>query len=132
MPSLFCQTSLSLFQNQFIPDGSCLLWKPELISLHGIGDLLIAFACYSIPIVLIYLASKRAELFSPRVFLTLGAFLVACGTTHLLEIWALWHPNYWLAGFLKVVTAGVLLYTVIGLIFLTPKVLALPGSAQLE
>lgn len=130
MPSLFLKNAL--FQAQFMLCGNCLFWNSELVGLHVIGDLFIAFACYSIPLTLIYFIGKRTDVPLLRVFWTFGAFLFACGTTHLLEVWTLWHPDYWLSGFLKIVTAGVSLYTVVGLIALTPKVIALPSPAQLE
>jgi hypothetical protein len=26
-----------------------------------------------------------------------GVFIVACGMTHLMDVWYLWHAQYWLA-----------------------------------
>jgi hypothetical protein len=26
-----------------------------------------------------------------------GVFIVACGMTHLMDVWNLWHAQYWLA-----------------------------------
>lgn len=49
-----------------------------------------------------------------------------------MEIWTLWHPNYWEAGWLKAVTAIVSVGTAIALVPLVPKALALPSPAQLE
>lgn len=59
-----------------------------------------------------------------------GIFIVACGTTHVMEIWTLWHPTYWLSGLLKVVTAFASIYTAIMLVPLIPKAAALPSPAQ--
>jgi PAS domain S-box-containing protein len=61
-----------------------------------------------------------------------GAFIISCGTTHILEIWTLWHPNYWLSGFIKAFTAVVSIYTATELASLLPQALALPSTAQLE
>ena len=37
----------SLFAyKQFIPHGHCYLWKPELVGLHIVSDILIALAYY--------------------------------------------------------------------------------------
>ncbi|GJD17327.1 hypothetical protein RIVM261_022830 [Rivularia sp. IAM M-261] len=49
-----------------------------------------------------------------------------------MEVWTLWHPNYWFAGALKALTALISLYTALTLIPLVPKALALPSPAQLE
>uniref|UniRef100_A0A832M4D5 histidine kinase n=1 Tax=Oscillatoriales cyanobacterium SpSt-402 TaxID=2282168 RepID=A0A832M4D5_9CYAN len=123
----------SLFSgNTFIPHGHCYLWKPELVGLHVISDSLIALAYYSIPITLISFVRKRQDLPFDWVFLLFGAFIVACGTTHILEIWTLWYPIYWLSGLIKVVTAIVSLSTAALLIPLVPKALALPSPTLLE
>jgi PAS domain S-box-containing protein len=123
----------NLFASQaFIPHGHCYLWKPELVSLHVASDALIAIAYYSIPITLIYFVRKREDLPFNWIVLLFGAFIVACGTTHVLEILTLWHPTYWLSGFIKAVTAVVSLYTALALVRLVPKALALPSSTQLE
>lgn len=90
---------------QFIPHGHCYLWKPGLVWLHVASDLLIALAYYSIPLMLVYFVRKRGDLPFDWMFLMFGIFIVACGTTHLMEIWTLWHPTYWLSGFIKVITA---------------------------
>ena len=59
-------------------------------------------------------------------------FIVACGTTHVMEVWTLWYPTYWLSGLLKAITALVSVYTALSLIPLVPKAIALPSPAQLE
>ncbi|MFB2923642.1 PAS domain S-box protein [Aerosakkonema funiforme] len=116
----------------FIPHGHCYLWKPGLVGLHIASDLAIALAYYSIPIALLYFVRKRQDLPFNWVFLLFGAFIVACGTTHLMEIWTLWHPTYWLSGAIKAITASVSAYTAIQVANLMPKALALPSPAQLE
>ncbi|XHX78233.1 MAG: sensor histidine kinase [Stenomitos frigidus ULC029] len=116
----------------FIPHGHCYLWQPGLVSLHIIADAMIAIAYYSIPITLLYFVRKRQDLPFRWVFLLFGAFIVACGTTHLLEIWTLWYPMYWLSGTVKVATAAISLITALELIPLLPKALSLPSPAQLE
>jgi PAS domain S-box-containing protein len=49
-----------------------------------------------------------------------------------MEIWTLWHPNYWLSGLIKAFTAVVSLYTASELVSLLPQALAIPSTAQLE
>jgi hypothetical protein len=121
-----------LASGEFIPHGHCYLWKPELVLLHVVSDSLIALAYYSIPIMLVYFVRKRRDVPFDWIFLMFGIFIVACGTTHLLEIWTLWHPTYWLSGFIKAITALASLCTAALLLPLIPKVLALPSPAQLE
>jgi PAS domain S-box-containing protein len=116
----------------FIPHGHCFLWKPALVWLHVMSDSLIAIAYYSIPITLVYFVHKRDDLPFNWIFLLFGAFIVACGTSHVMEIWTLWHPTYWLSGFIKVITALISLYTALALVPLVPLALALPSPSQLE
>src|SRR5262249_11740594 len=39
------------------------------------------------------------------VILMFGAFIIGCGTTHLMAIWDLWHSTYRLEGLIKAITA---------------------------
>ncbi|SRR5579883_2641410 len=121
-----------LVGRSFIPHGHCYLWKPELVGLHVISDGLIAIAYYSIPLTLLHFVRNRRDLPFNWMFLLFGTFIVACGTTHILEIWTLWHPMYWLSGIVKAATAAVSLFTALELIPLMPKALSLPSPAQLE
>ena len=120
------------FAYTFIPHGHCYLWKPGLVWLHVIADTLIASAYYSIPITLFFLVRNRKDLPFHWVFLLFAGFIIACGTTHVLEVWTLWHPIYWVSGGVKALTAAVSVYTAMISVPLVPKVLALPSAAQLE
>lgn len=118
--------------SSFIPHGHCYLWQPNLVRLHVTSDTLIALAYYSIPITLFYFVTKREDLPFHKIFLLFATFIVACGTTHLLEVWTLWHPVYWLSGSVKAFTGIVSLVTAIELIPIIPKALALPSPTQLR
>lgn len=115
----------------FMPHGMCYLWKPGLVWLHVVSDSIVALAYYSIPLTLIYFVQHRRDLPFPWVFQLFGGFIIACGSTHIMEVWTLWHPNYWTAGILKAFTAVISLYTAIELIPLIPQALTLPSPAQL-
>ncbi|MEH1788550.1 ATP-binding protein [Nostoc sp.] len=116
----------------FIPHGHCYLWQTNLVWLHILSDSFIALAYYSIPATLFYFVRKRQDLPFDWIFLLFSAFIVACGTTHLIEIWTLWHPIYWVSGFVKAVTATISFITAINLVYLVPQALAFPSPAQLE
>lgn len=117
---------------QYMPHGACYLWQPELVGLHVVADTLIALAYYSIPVTLLYVVRHRTDLPFPSIFLLFGAFIVACGTTHLIAVWTLWTPQYWISGGIKAITAGVSVYTAIAIIPLVPRALALPSPRALE
>lgn len=118
--------------NSYIPHGHCYLWQSSLVWLHVVSDVLIALAYYSIPGMLIYFVRQRNDIPFRGVFLLFGAFILSCGTTHILEVWTLWKPTYWLSGSVKLFTAMISMYTAINLIPLIPKALSIPSSSQLE
>ncbi len=116
----------------FIPHGHCYLWKPQLVWLHVVSDGAIALAYFSIPLTLLYFISKRRDIPFNWIFCMFGAFILACGTGHIMDIWTLWHPNYWTAGLIKAFTAVISVVTALELIPLIPQALALPKPAELE
>ena len=61
-----------------------------------------------------------------------GIFILGCGSTHLMEIWTLWHGTYRLAGVIKAITAGASVATAVALVPLIPRALLLPSPSQLR
>lgn len=120
------------FPTEYMPHGYCFLWQPYLVWLHVVSDVLITLAYYSIPAFLIYFVRNRKDVPFPTIFILFGAFIISCGTTHILEVWTLWHPSYWVLGGVKLFTALVSLYTVVEIIPIIPKALSLPSPAELE
>ena len=108
------------------------MWVRNLICLHLVSDSLIALSYYSIPITLLYFAKKKINLPYKWVFLMFSAFIVACGTTHLMEVVTLYIPIYWVSGSIKAITALLSLTTAVALIPLVPKALALRGPLELK
>jgi len=119
-------------QQNFIPHGFCLAWDPALLGLHVISDSVIAIAYYSIPFALLYFISRRRDLAFRGIFALTGAFILACGTTHLMGVLTLWYPVYWLDGMIKLFTALISIFTAAAIWWAMPKALALPSTAQLE
>ncbi|MFI3120992.1 MAG: PAS domain S-box protein [Methylococcaceae bacterium] len=121
-----------LDSKDLIPHGYCLSWRPPLLWLHAISDLLIAFAYYSIPLMLIYFIRRRKNSFYPWLVVMFAAFIIACGTTHLLSAVTIWIPLYWLDGWFKALTAAVSLTTAVLMLWVMPRALALPSTVQLQ
>lgn len=117
---------------QYMPHGSCYLWQTPLIWLHVLSHFFIAIAYYSIPAMLIYFVHKRDNLPFSKVFILFSAFIIACGTGHLLDIWTLWHPAYWLSGVERALTALISCYTALEMSKLLPQFLALRSPEELE
>ncbi|MEK8028738.1 sensor histidine kinase [Pseudaquabacterium rugosum] len=117
---------------QYLPHGYCLSWQPRLMLMHVGSDALTALSYATIPVSLGLLVHRRKDLQFGWVFLLFGVFILACGATHVMSIWTLWHPDYALAGWIKVLTAAASVATAAVLVPLVPKAVALPGPAQWE
>lgn len=111
----------------FQPHGFCYAWNTRLVWLHVLSDLLIAGAYFTIPVVLLWCFRKRRDIPFSWMFLLFGAFIVACGATHALEIWNLWHAQYWFAGAVKALTAATSVGTAVLLTRLVPRLLQVPN-----
>jgi signal transduction histidine kinase/ActR/RegA family two-component response regulator len=117
----------------FVPRALCGQWTPALIRLHNVSDFLIWTAYLAIPVVLVRFAYKRRhELPFRQVFWLFGLFIVACGTTHLMDIILFYNPLYRLAGAVKLVTAAASWGTVIALVPIVPRALAMRTPEALE
>jgi PAS domain S-box-containing protein len=97
-------------------------WTPLLVWLHVAGDLFIWLAFVSIPLVLLYF-TRRRDLPYPRLFVLFALFILACGTTHLVDALAFEYPVYRFAAFMKVVTAVLSWAAVIALVPVVPRVM---------
>src|SRR5712672_2998949 len=123
---------LSAGAMDFMPHGYCYLWNPRVVWLNVISDGLITLSYYAIPVILVYFIRKNRALPFNRIFWMFGGFILACGTTHGMEIWNVWHGNYMLAGVLKSATAALSVLTAGMLIPLVPKAISVPGRMHLE
>jgi PAS domain S-box-containing protein len=121
-----------LSDDGFMPHGHCYLWDPGLVKLHVISDFLIAAAYFTIPFTLIDFVRRRKDLPFNWMFVLFGIFIIACGMTHVMEIWTLWRPYYWISGAVKAVTALASVPTAILLIRLVPRALEIPGPSALQ
>jgi len=115
----------------FLPHGHCYLWQSDLLWLHVVSDALIVCSYYSIPFALFYLLIKRRDIQFGWIYAGFGLFILLCGTTHLLSIWNIWVPDYWLSGVVKAATAVSSVTTALLIWPLIPKVLAIPSQAEL-
>src|SRR6202034_1253729 len=116
-----------LFSSDFMPHGYCYFWKPEIVWLHAISDGAITLAYFLISLTLVYFVRKRRDLPYRWMFVLFGLFIFGCGTTHLMEVWTLWHGTYRLAGIVKALTAMASLATAALLVPLIPRALTLPS-----
>src|SRR3954467_1542799 len=116
----------------FPPRWYCGDWTPGHGWLHIVSDLSVWSAYVAIPCVLGYFVVRRKDIPFRSIFWLFVAFILACGATHLMEAIIFWWPAYRLAGLIKLFTALVSWGTVIALIPVTPKALAMRSPEELE
>ena len=75
---------------------------------------------------------KRANIWKKPVFWLFGAFIVLCGTTHLVDAIMFWAPAYRVNAMIRVATAMVSMITVFHLIKILPQALSLRGAKSFE
>lgn len=122
-----------LLSREFLPHSTCYLQNPQLIWLHVSSDSIIGLAYLVISSALAYLVYRaRRDIPFHWMFLAFGLFIVTCGFTHLMEVWTVWTPVYWLAGYVKLVTAVASLATAVVLPPVIPKVNSLIRAAKLS
>ena len=122
----------AIFGTQFLPHGSCYLWNRHLIWLHVVSDATIALAYYAIPLELAYFTRTRDNLPFKWIFWMFVVFIFGCGTTHVMDVWTVLFPAYWLAGMVKAVTAVASIATAIALVRLIPQALTLTSEEKFQ
>ena len=115
----------------FAPHGYCLLWRPQLLLLHGASDLLIVLAYFFISAAILYFLHRKKEVNHKPLFYLFATFIAACGSTHLLGAITLWMPVYYMQGAVMAFTALVSVSTAVYLGPQLPHLLALPSHRQL-
>jgi signal transduction histidine kinase/CheY-like chemotaxis protein len=115
----------------FMPHGMCFAWDPGVLWLNVISDSLIAASYYAIPFLLFYFVRKRRNMALNPIFMAFGAFILACGTTHLLGAVTVWTPAYRLDGLVKAMTAVASATTLAMLIPMMPALVRLPSPSEL-
>lgn len=118
--------------SDFLPHGFCYQWKPSLLALHTITDVLIAIAYLVISIELMQFVRKRRDLPFKWMFACFGVFILACGMTHVMEVLTLWVPLYWESGVVKLITAAASISTAAFLVRSLPAALKLPSAQDLR
>lgn len=107
-------------------------WPPrwmcgEWSSFHGwlyiTSDIAIWLAYFIIPAIIIFFIQKRQNLPFLPVFWLFGAFIILCGSTHLIDALMFWWPGYRLSALLRALTALVSLATAFALIRDLPKLI---------
>ena len=103
---------------------------------HGwffiISDLLVWSAYFAIPLIILKFISRKTDAKFVRAYFLFAAFILACGSTHLLDAITFWFPAYRLNALVKFITGVISWITVFYTIRILPEAMSLKSHAQLE
>ncbi len=105
---------------------------PLLMMVMAMANGLIAVSYASIPVFLIIFIRKRKDIPFSWVLVMFGAFILACGTTHVVHIVGLWRQVDWWQAVVDTLCAIISMTTAVLVWPLLPKMLAIPSPTQLR
>jgi PAS domain S-box-containing protein len=117
-----------LFSANYLPHRYCYLAQPELIWTNVILDGLIAASYVVIFACLFWVVAQLRRAAQTRtylwVFVAFGVFIVACASTHLMEVVTIWWPVYRLSVAFKLACAVASVGTAVLFTHAAPKITA--------
>ena len=137
MFSTMVQDIIDFFQklldsSDWPPRWHCGRWTAFHGWLYIISDLLIWSAYFSIPLIIIRYISRKQDIRFTRLYFLFGAFILACGATHLLDAIAFWVPVYRFSALMRLITGALSWITVFYLVKYLPLAFSLRSSRELE
>jgi PAS domain S-box-containing protein len=124
--------SVFLSRAGYVAHGFCITWNPALLWTMVGSDATIAAAYFSIPLAIASFVRRRGDASLNWVAALFCGFIFACGVTHVMDIWTIWRPDYWLQALAKLLTAAVSLATAVVLWPLIPQALRIPGTRRMQ
>ena len=120
-----------LLSSAYMPHLYCYLGSTPLAWTHAIADSAIGLSYLVISGTLAFLLYRgQRGLPFHAIFFAFALFIIACGSSHILEAFTVWVPVYVLSAAAKVVTAIASITTAMMLPFVVPDVLLLVQTAR--
>jgi signal transduction histidine kinase len=111
----------------------CGTWSDFHGWLYIISDLMIWTAYFLIPVIILqYFLKKKESIKFQKVYILFAAFILLCGSTHLLDAIMFWFPLYRVNALVRFVTGVVSLFTVFHLIKILPGFFSQKTNMELE
>lgn len=118
--------------SDFPPRWHCGQWSEFHGWLYIISDLAVWAAYFAIPLSIIRFITRRSNERFMKLYFLFAAFILACGSTHLLDAIMFWFPAYRLGALVRLGTAVVSWVTVFNIIKILPMASSLRTADQLE
>lgn len=100
--------------------------------LYIISDISIWAAYFTIPFVLVNFIIRKKDVPFPKIFWLFGAFILACGTSHLVDALMFWWPAYRVNALIRLITALTSWATIFALYKVLPDAFSLKTPRELE
>jgi chemotaxis family two-component system sensor kinase Cph1 len=114
------------------PRWHCGTWSDFHGWLYIVSDVLIWGAYFAIPFLLFRIINKRKDIPFPKIIWLFIAFILLCGTTHLIDALIFWLPVYRLSALVRFLTGIVSVFTVFALYKILPLIYRLRTLDDLE
>lgn len=114
------------------PRWHCGNWSQFHGWFYIISDLLIWSAYFAIPLSILKYISRRSDVKFVRAYFLFAGFILACGSTHLLDAITFWFPAYRLNALVRFITGVISWVTVFHIIKILPAATSLRSHAELE
>lgn len=114
------------------PRWHCGKWTDFHGWLYIVSDLLVWSAYFAIPLIILKFISRKTDAKFVRAYFLFAAFILACGSTHLLDAVTFWYPAYRLNALVRLITGVISWVTVFYTIRILPEATSLKTHAQLE
>ena len=112
--------------------GLCSALTPDVIAMHISSDMIIGLSFFAISAFLVRIVLHRRDIEFGWVFWTFATFILVSGLAHLMDIWTIFRPDFWLEAVLKVITATAALFTAVMIWPLFPKIMSIPSPTALQ
>lgn len=99
---------------------------------HIISDLLVWSAYFAIPLIIIRYITTKTDARFTKIYFLFASFILACGSTHLIDVILFWHPVYRFSALIRFFTGVISWVTVFALLKLLPVAFSLKTAQELE
>lgn len=110
---------------QLMPHAVCWAAAPQLVWTMVVTNLITFLSYCSICVTLLFLGKRTGKVIARDwIYFLIGfaLFIVACGSTHLLEVITTWNPIFWVDAWTNIITAVLSAYIAVQLILRLSKI----------